>query len=75
MHTDLPININNTCFLCTKPSVRNGRCENSYVLGLFVHGKVVVVFFGRKVFFVVLYEKTFNKMGITERTQSMYTNK
>jgi len=36
--------------------VQNGRCEYSYVLGLLVHGKVVVVF-GRKVFFVVMYEQ------------------
>ena len=30
--------------LCTKPSVWNGRCDNSYVLGLLVHGNVVVFF-------------------------------
>jgi len=73
MHTDLPININNTCFLCTKPSVRNGRCEYSYVLGLLVYGKVVVVF-SRKVFFVDCHVcKTFNmaKIGITELIKAL----
>ena len=76
MHTDLSINRNNTCFLCTKPSVRNGRCEYSYVLGLLVYGKVVVVF-SRKVFFVdCLVCKTFNmaKIGITAHKSAYIYN-
>ena len=38
-------------FPCTKLSVRNGGANIGYVLGLLVHGKVVVEF-GRKVFLV-----------------------
>ena len=59
--------------LCTKPSVRNGRYEYRYVLGLLVHGKVVVVF-SRKVFFVnCLVRKTFNmaKISITDFTKAL----
>ena len=59
--------------LCTKPYVRNGRCEYRYVLGLLVYGKVVVDF-GRKVFFAdCLAWKTFHMARInrTERTQAL----
>ena len=45
-------------FLCTKLSVRNGRFENSSVLGLLVHGKVVVGFCkGKYSSCIVMYEQ------------------
>ena len=49
IQTNLSINGKKKLFPCTKQSMRNGRGEN--VLGLLVHGKVVVEF-GRKVFLV-----------------------
>ena len=76
MYTNLSIKRNNTCVLCTKPSVRNGRCENSYVLGLLVHGKVVVVcLVGQYSSSIVLYEKylIWNEHNRTHTSASTFT--
>ena len=65
-------------FLCTKPSVRNGRCGNIYVLGLLEHGKVVVVFVGIYSSWIVLYETHLiwqNEINRTHTSALMYTHK
>ena len=63
-------------FHLQKLSMRNVRCETSYVLGLLVHGKVVGEF-GRKVFPVnCILWKTLNmaKLSISERAQAFYAH-
>ena len=65
-------------FLCTKPSVRNGRGGNIYVIGLLVHGKVVVVFVGKYSSWIVLYETHLiwqNEINRTHTSALMYTHK
>ena len=73
VHTNLSINGKKTkTFSCTKQSMRNGRCENRFVLGLLVHSTVVVEF-GRKVFLVdCLLGKALitTKISIAERAKA-----
>ena len=51
VHTNLSINGKKTTVPFTKLSMRNGRCEMGYVLGLLVYDNVAVEF-GRNVFLV-----------------------
>ena len=71
VHTDISINVKKKRFHVQNCPCRMVGANNGHVLGLLVHGKVVVEF-GRKVFLVdcLHYNENMLKISITERVQA-----